>query len=189
MSSNSLENQKLLVEILLRRRYPWGIQRLVSIHQLPHESPGGTLDQVKSQVPSPHQIFISEGRRRGGVLWTPHSSNTWVGVPKEFCTKNFYSLACSCIADSRSHTMCGETKKWTWKKTCRTNVGHGLQIRKYGLLSWRPLAFRFASSNTSLFLVIISKDRRFGQIRLQNTRGQEGAKLLLESTEVVICLN
>ena len=41
----------------------------------------------------------------------PHSSNTWVGALKEFCTKNFTSLVCSCIAGSVSHTMCVETNK------------------------------------------------------------------------------
>ena len=33
------------------RRYPWGIQQLVSTHQLPHKSGGGSPDQLKSQNP------------------------------------------------------------------------------------------------------------------------------------------
>ena len=75
------------VSAVQTRRYPWGTQRLVSTHQLPHKSVlGGTLDQLKSQVltkfsfdgvpqtkvpshnqhiskvPSPGQVFIGGGR-------------------------------------------------------------------------------------------------------------------------------
>ena len=69
------------------------------------------------EVPSPGQIFIRGGgyswpiqiQSGGGVFWTPHSSNTWMGALKEFCTKNSGSLSFSCIADSLSHTVSVET--------------------------------------------------------------------------------
>ena len=99
---------------------------------------GCTLDQLKSKVPhqlksevfQSGQIFILgqgtlytnsnsksqvltqfsiSGWEGVGVLWTPHSSNTWVGSLKEFCTKNSRNLTCPCIADSPSHTMWVET--------------------------------------------------------------------------------
>ena len=39
----------------------WGIQQLASTHQLPHKPLGGTLDQLKSKVPSPDKISIFGG--------------------------------------------------------------------------------------------------------------------------------
>ena len=46
------------------RRYPWGIQRIDSTHQLQHKS-FGKGDSGATQIPSPDQIFI-----RRGVLQT-----------------------------------------------------------------------------------------------------------------------
>ena len=51
------------------RRYPWGIQRLVSIHQLPHKSRGGGGELWTNSNPkSLNLIKFSFGG--GGVLWT-----------------------------------------------------------------------------------------------------------------------
>ena len=57
----SRENEALTVKTT---QCPWGIQQLVSTHQLPHKSlEEGTSDQLtlKSQVPIPDQIFIGGG--------------------------------------------------------------------------------------------------------------------------------
>ena len=89
--SNNANNDKM-------RRYPSSL--------CPHKE-GGTLDNLKSKVLSPGQIFILEGRGvlqtnanpmhqvltkflflGEVVLWTPHPSNTWVEALKEFCTRN-----------------------------------------------------------------------------------------------------
>ena len=57
---------------------------------------GGILDQLQFKV-------------RRGVVWTPHSSNTWVGHSGMFEHKILLAGICFCIADSLSHTTCVET--------------------------------------------------------------------------------
>ena len=90
VQTQSCNNQKT-------RRYPWGIQRLVSTHQLPHKSGDYSRPtQIQSAKICPNFHF-----RRGGGWWgggsspDQHSWNTWVEAMEalnEFCTKKSGSL-------------------------------------------------------------------------------------------------
>ena len=109
----------------IMRRYPWGIHRLVSTH-----SRGGILGNSKLKVSSHDKIFIfswGEGVflatqnsksqvltkfsfRGGGILDTTFLKYFSRGT-QGILHQNFTSLACSCIADSLSHTTCVEANE------------------------------------------------------------------------------
>ena len=50
---------------------------------------GGTLDQVKPKVPTSLTIFNGVGVGGVGLLWTPHSSNTSVGITQGLLNQKF----------------------------------------------------------------------------------------------------
>ena len=87
------------------RRYPWGwgIQRSVSIHQIPHKSgDGGSPDQLKFKVPRSVQIFILGGG--GGP--DQHSWNTWMAALKDFWAKYLPNLTREAFASQITpHTL------------------------------------------------------------------------------------
>ena len=56
-----------------KRRYPWGIQRLVSTHQLPHKSGGGLLWTNSNPKSLNLDKFSFSGG--GGVLWANSNPN------------------------------------------------------------------------------------------------------------------
>ena len=114
------------------RRYPWGIQRLVSTHQLQHNPKvprsvqiciwglggwrvGGCVVQTKSTQSAkicPNLNFRREGEGRGS-WFRPTFLKYLSGGTQGILSTNFampYSGR-PCITDSLSHTTCVETNK------------------------------------------------------------------------------
>ena len=70
------------------KRYAWGIQQLVSTHQLPHESLGkGGILQLKSKMPISDQIFIFGGGWR--AVTTPDQLKSKVPSPDKIFIEIF----------------------------------------------------------------------------------------------------
>ena len=74
--------------------FMWGRGDILGYSKLKVPSPdqvfmwgrGDILGYSKLKVPSPDQVFMW-GRGYSWLFWIQHSSNTWVGALKEFCTK------------------------------------------------------------------------------------------------------
>ena len=105
------------------RRYPWGIQRLVSTHQLPHNPKvlrsvqiciwGGVCgpDQINPKCRDLSKSAFSEGGG-GGCGSDQHSWNTWVGALKEFWAQILQCHTLEGLASQIvSHTLRVETNK------------------------------------------------------------------------------
>ena len=93
--------QDAFCDTVWTRRYPWGIQRLVSTYTSSHMSHlGGYFGHHILQILEwghsrnfEHKIFTVQASNcitDYKITRLPHSSNTWVGSLKEFWVQNFH---------------------------------------------------------------------------------------------------
>ena len=121
------------------RRYPWGIQRLISTHQLPHNPKvprsvqiciwGGGVggwgwcgpDQINPKCQDLSKSAFSEGGGGGGGRGSDqHSWNTWVGELKEFWAQ---ILPCHTLEGLASQIVSHTLRVWRLiKDTNRSRI-------------------------------------------------------------------
>ena len=118
------------------RRYPWGIQRLVSTHLV-----GAYSWLLITESPGPDQIFM------GGGYFCPAKNRVLLAK----WAKSSGSLTCSCIADSLSHTVCVETKKTVYF-IAKISVITTENILWYLMRNLKPKLRSFCSHFLWLFL-------------------------------------
>ena len=76
------------------------------------EGVGGVGERGDSGPTQPKSQVLTKFSFLGrGILWTPHSSNTWVGHTRNFKHTILIAQARSCITDSLSHTTCVQTNE------------------------------------------------------------------------------
>ena len=139
------------VSTVQTRRYPWGTQRLVSTHQLPHKSVWGrgTLDQLKSQVltkfsfegvlqtkvpshsqhiskvPSPGQVFIGGEYSR----------------PTQIPSADIFIWGGGTLDTSNTKYLSGGTQGILSTKFWQLECGRASQIVSHTLRLWRLMTF------------------------------------------------